>query len=133
MLKVVVDTNVLVSALLGSPAASALIDVFVAGRFQCILSPTLLAEFTEVLARPRLRLGVHTVVEILELLTVRSQMVNPVVSVESCRDPKDNMLLECALAGNADVIVTGDTDLLILHPFRGVDILTPAQFLRRSL
>ena len=133
MLKVVVDTNVLVSALLGSPAASALIGAFAAGRFRGVLSPALLAELTEVLARPRLRLDAHAVVEILELLTVRSQMVSPVVSLESCRDPKDNMLLECALAGSADVIVTGDTDLLILHPFRGIDILTPTQFLRRSL
>jgi predicted nucleic acid-binding protein len=46
-----------------------------------------------------------------------------------CRDPDDDKLLEIAVAGNADCLVTGDQDLLILHPFQGVPIITPAAFL----
>jgi putative PIN family toxin of toxin-antitoxin system len=50
-------------------------------------------------------------------------------SVIACRDPKDNMYLELALSGNANVIVTGDRDLLTLHPFRSIPIVTPKHFL----
>jgi putative PIN family toxin of toxin-antitoxin system len=46
-----------------------------------------------------------------------------------CRDPEDDKLLEIAVVGRADFLVTGDQDLLILHPFQRIPILTPAQFL----
>jgi predicted nucleic acid-binding protein len=49
--------------------------------------------------------------------------------VHDCRDPKDNMLLELALSGSADLILTRDRDLLALHPWRGIAILAPAAFL----
>ena len=49
--------------------------------------------------------------------------------ITACRDPKDNKFLEAAIAARADVIVTGDADLLALHPFRGIPILSPAAFL----
>lgn len=48
--------------------------------------------------------------------------------IRACRDPKDDKFLELAVSGNADVIVTGDKDLLALHPFRGIAILTPLDF-----
>ena len=50
-------------------------------------------------------------------------------SIRACRDPKDDKFLEVAVHGSADVIVTGDSDLLDLHPFRGIAILTPADYL----
>ena len=57
----------------------------------------------------------------------------PTVRVSDCRDPDDNPVLECALAGAAIAIVTGDRDLLDLHPYRGISILTPRQFLELKL
>jgi putative PIN family toxin of toxin-antitoxin system len=59
--------------------------------------------------------------------------VDPAVQVSDCRNPKDNMLLELALSGAADLIVSGDSDLLTLHPWRGVAILRPADFLLQGL
>jgi len=55
--------------------------------------------------------------------------------IEVCRDPKDNMFLELAVNGHADVIITGDADLIALHPFRGIAILNPATYLdlRRNM
>lgn len=53
----------------------------------------------------------------------------PLEQIEECRDPKDNKILEVAVEGKADVIVTGDKDLLVLHPFRGIPIIGPAEFL----
>jgi predicted nucleic acid-binding protein len=49
--------------------------------------------------------------------------------ITDCRDPKDNKFLELAIDGNADYIITGDPDLLILHSYRGISIVTPSQFL----
>jgi predicted nucleic acid-binding protein len=53
--------------------------------------------------------------------------------IEACRDPKDNKVLEVAVNGQATCIVTGDEDLRILHPFRGIPILTPAEFLATDM
>jgi uncharacterized protein len=51
--------------------------------------------------------------------------------VRACRDPKDDKFLEVALNGRADVIITGDADLLEMHPWRGIDVLTPSHYLSR--
>ena len=51
------------------------------------------------------------------------------LEITACRDPKDNIILELAVSGNADYIITGDADLLVLNPFRGIAIVTPAEFL----
>ena len=45
--------------------------------------------------------------------------------VQACRDPRDNKFLEIAVNGEADIIISGDEDLLVLHPFRGIEIVTP--------
>jgi putative PIN family toxin of toxin-antitoxin system len=57
------------------------------------------------------------------------ELVPIIQHVELCRDPRDNKFLELALAGRADFLLTGDADLLTLHPFRGTAILTPAAYL----
>jgi putative PIN family toxin of toxin-antitoxin system len=67
--------------------------------------------------------------EILSLLAAAAVWVEPTQQVTDCRDAKDNRYLELALAAGATVIVSGDADLLVLDPWRGVRILTPAQFL----
>ncbi len=59
-----------------------------------------------------------------------SELVEIVDPVSACRDPEDNRVLELAVNGNAKLIVTGDTDLLVLNPFRDVRIVTPADFLK---
>ena len=69
--------------------------------------------------------------ELLAILREAAIVVNPTRRVTDCRDPADNALLECALAGETDVLVTGDKDLLTLHPFRGISILRPTEFLHR--
>lgn len=52
-------------------------------------------------------------------------------NIAACRDPKDDKFLELAVSGGATYLVTGDSDLLVLHPFRGISILTPTNFLDR--
>jgi putative PIN family toxin of toxin-antitoxin system len=64
-------------------------------------------------------------------LNARAEFVPTIRPVRECRDPKDDKFLEVALNGRADVIITGDADLLKMHPWRGVEILSPAKYLKR--
>ena len=62
-----------------------------------------------------------------------AEIVQPTQKVEDCRDPKDNFILECALEAQPDYIVTGDSDLLVLHPYKGIKIITPTKFLKEEI
>ena len=68
--------------------------------------------------------------EFLESLIRESNLIEITEAIQACRDPKDDQVLELAVNGSATCIVTGDTDLLVLNPFRGVEIVTPAEFLK---
>ena len=61
----------------------------------------------------------------------RGALIEVGILVTDCRDPKDNKFLELAVSANASCIITGDKDLLILNPFRGIDILNAADFLNK--
>jgi predicted nucleic acid-binding protein len=63
------------------------------------------------------------------LLWLRGEPVRLTRTITACRDPQDDKVLEIAVAGKADAIVTGDEDLLALHPFEGIPIVGPAEFL----
>jgi putative PIN family toxin of toxin-antitoxin system len=131
-MRAVLDTNVLLSALRGGRTRAILIAL-AAGRFQLLSSPPLTRELRLVLARPEWRkaLDAADCRELLSIITEASHIVHPTQRITACRDPEDNALLECALAGHADYLVTGDRDLLVLDPFRGIRILRPAEFLTR--
>jgi len=61
-----------------------------------------------------------------------AEIVLVTTTVLECRDPKDNKFLELAISGQATHVLTGDSDLLELHPFRGIAVVTPQQFLTES-
>lgn len=96
-----------------------------------VLSEAVFDEIAEVLSRPKFArvLNEDGRRDILELLTAAALWFDPIEKVQDCRDAKDNRYLELALAANATVIVTGDEDLLVLGPWRGVRVLRAAQFL----
>jgi uncharacterized protein len=95
------------------------------------LSDSVLREIAAVLARPKFArvLTEDRRREVLELLTAAALWIEPREEVRDCRDPKDNRYLELALATGASAVLTGDEDLLVLHPWRGIQVLRPA-FLR---
>ena len=68
-------------------------------------------------------------IKLFDGLTRDAEFVEITETVQVCRDPEDDRILELAVNGNADYIVTGDADLLVLNPFRGIRILRPADFL----
>ncbi|MFT4192966.1 MAG: putative toxin-antitoxin system toxin component, PIN family [Comamonas sp.] len=126
-----IDTNLWISRLLmpGGTAARA-VDHGLAWGIPLISEETL-AELREVLDRPKFDKYVSREdrQQFLRLLggVVRVVAINQRIS--ACRDPKDDKFLDVALNGEAHVILTGDQDLLELHPFHGIDILKPGDFL----
>lgn len=99
-----------------------------------LLSYAVLAELFDVLHREKFRryIDEEDVRRFLAALTREAQWVDVVVEVTACRDPKDNKFLSLAVSGKATHLVTGDEDLLVLHPFRGIEIVSPAAFVARQ-
>lgn len=89
-----------------------------------------LAEIREVLGRPKFanRLSVADREVALDLLMEMAVWVEPTLTVDDCRDAKDNKYLELAEASGATIIISSDDDLLVLSPWRGIRILRPAEF-----
>jgi len=96
-----------------------------------MISTPVLLELAEVLARDKLNkyLSEQERMRFLVALLKECELIRITEQIQDCRDPNDNKLLELAVCGNADVLVTGDDDLLSLNPFRGIAVLTPRDFL----
>ena len=130
-LKVVIDTNILVSILKGSRVLSPIYNAFKNNRFTLIISHEILEEFAAVLYRPSLKIDPKDVRELFKLIKIKSTRVEPRIRVNACRDNKDNFILELAIEAKANLIVTGDEDLLTLKTFRSIPIIKPKDFIKR--
>ena len=130
----VFDTNVIISALLFNDSGPGRAFFQALHHGTILVSRPLVKELSEVLCRGKFdRYISHEERDkFLEALITESNLIETTESVHLCRDPKDNQVLELAVNGNAAFIITGDTDLLVLNPFRGVQIVTPAEFLKRG-
>lgn len=136
MIRAVIDTNLIVRAVIKpegtvGPLLRGLRD----GGYTLLYSEPLLIELADVLNRPRIRqkygLSTQDIETVLALILLRGEAVSPARRIDVCRDPKDNMILEAAVAGQADLISSGDEDLLSLREFERIPIVVPAEFLRR--
>ncbi|HWK59072.1 MAG TPA: putative toxin-antitoxin system toxin component, PIN family [Parapedobacter sp.] len=129
----VFDTNTLISSFLlpNSVARHALNRARRLGHI--VLSKATADEFKGVFVRPKfdryLPLAVR--LEIIESFDSLAVYINPHHIVTDCRDPKDNKFLEIALSAKASAIITGDQDLLVLHPYKDIPIINAAAFLEQ--
>jgi putative PIN family toxin of toxin-antitoxin system len=132
---IVLDTNVIVSALLSAHGYPAEILLrWEAGEFDLVTSQSLLTELRRVLAYDRvkahLQLSQAEIEAVLQGYRLFALFVEPQISLDVLQDdPDDNHVLECALAGNAAYIVSGDEHLLALGAYQGIVILSPASFI----
>lgn len=128
----VFDTNSLISSALlpASVSRQAFDKALVYGNF--IVSDKTMEEFIEVLFRKKFDKYFLTDDErwvIINKVEANAKRLVPSEVITECRDPKDNKFLELAVAANAACLITGDKDLLVLHPFRGIPILNATNFL----
>jgi len=132
MIKVVVDTNIIVSALLRSQSDPALIINLILGEHIILcLSKDIFAEYEEVLARPKFKqLDKKNVKKILRQLKKISLWVSPKKLVNIIKkDPDDNKFLECTLETGADFLITGNLKHFSFKKFRKTKIVTPLEFI----
>lgn len=133
-MRAVVDTNVIVSAAIrGDTPPGVVVRAWLEGGFEALTSAQLIAELEGVLARTRIaeRLGWSSAetASFVAGLVEAADVINPDVTLDVVQaDPADNRVLETALAGEADYIVSGDQHLLALGSFEGIEIVTPARF-----
>lgn len=130
-LKVVYDTNVIVSAALkpGSIPAS-LVALALERQVRLFLSPAILEEYTEVLRRPKVRLSTRAVNRFLADLEDAATMVVPTTRLAVAPDEPDNRFLECAEKAKAHYLVTGNKRHFPVSHFEGTKIVNPAEFAR---
>lgn len=128
-MRLVLDTNTAISGLIWQGLPGLIIDAALAGKVQLLSSVPLLAELEGVLQRPKFQQVIQRRdVMVADLFDGYAALVGCVVPVELpesvCRDPDDNLVLAAAISGDADMIVSGDDDLLSLGNYRGIAILS---------
>jgi len=133
MPNVVFDASSVVGALLKQDTAPERALLLARWTDTICLSSAVENEIREVLGRPKFEryLTPGRIDRILDLLMAASLIIEPVETVTDCRDAKDNKYLELALAAGAEIIVTSGNDLLVLNPWRGIHVITPAEYISR--
>ena len=127
---VVVDLNVFVRALLTNSVDRAIYEAIKDSKIIPAFCPDMLENLLKVLIRPRLKLDLSDIKELLEIIRLKAIIVKPEIKITSCRDASDNIILETAAACNAKTIISNDDDLLVLNPFRGIPIINSHRFLK---
>jgi uncharacterized protein len=130
-MRVVLDTNIFISMTLGGLVGK-INDYWKSGEFTLIVSDAILSEYLNVLQRPKFHLTAEIIVAILGRIQRKAEFVTPAKKIRWVEsDPKDDMFLEAGLEGKADYIVSGDSHLLDLKIFRGIEILSAREFIER--
>lgn len=135
-MKAVIDTNVLIAALLWRGSPHALLEHVRAGTVSMVSSPALLAELADVIGRAKFdailaKTDTSRECSLAEVRQLAEVIEPPPLPKPVCRDHDDDQVLALALAAKAELIISGDDDLLSLESFEGIAIVAPAEAVRR--
>ena len=129
-MRLVLDTNVLVSAILSPKSISAKVLNWGEDNGTILYSPNTLTEILSVLSRSKFAKYIDP--EDIHGLSIRIKtawiFIEILTQVKLCRDAKDDKFIDLALNGNASHLITGDNDLLVLHPIQNISIINPRTF-----
>ncbi len=129
MKRVVLDTNIFVSMVLGGQVGK-INDEWRAGKFILVVSEDIVSEYVDVLQRPKLRLRSRTLATIVNRVYRKAEFVTPQEKIFIVlADTADNKFLEAAVTGKTDYIVSGDKHLLDLKEYRSIPIVTAREFI----
>jgi len=128
-IRIILDTNLWISFLI-SNNFDKLTQLLLSNRIKLLFSNELLEEFLNVVNMPKLRkyFSKTKLSSLMQQVNAHAEFVEVTSIVNDCRDIKDNFLLALAIDGNADFLLTGDKDLLVLNPYRSTKILTLTEF-----
>jgi len=129
--RIVLDTNVLVSAMLSPDSVPGLVVTAAEDTSILLASTATLDELKIVLSRPKFDrfLSINARLRYVQRCRAIAELVRAGSAIRACRDPRDDKFLEVAVYGGADLIVSGDKDLLDIDPFQGIRIVTPQPYL----
>lgn len=132
--RIVVDTNVLISAVFFKGKPDVILEAWRAGVLEIILSAEILNEYSEVLKRLSRKYPSIKTSGILSVFASGCRIVEPeVLDKQICDDPNDDKFLAAAIGGEAEIVISGDNHLLNVNGYSGIDILRPAEFIDRYL
>jgi len=130
LISLVLDTNIYISAFIFSGNARKVLDMAIENKVNIFISDDILAEIKKVLQREKFSLSNSYIYSILGEIETITKIVYPGRELNDiCRDRDDHIILECAEKSNADIIITGDKDLLVLQKYLNTQIVSPADFL----
>ena len=131
-MRVVVDTNILVSFVIRPNRDFERLFDYLAGHADTLISEETIAELFAVLSREKFRKYIpqDSAIDYVEWYAGISQSIAVTEHVVACRDPKDDKFLSLAVAGKADCVIAGDSDLLDMVAYKGIPIYRAAEFLK---
>jgi uncharacterized protein len=137
-MRVVIDTNVWISALLWGGQPSLIIQLIEKKQIQAMSSENILTELTDILQKPKLQKRLDQLKFSADEVIILAKRLMTLIVIEEViipelRDPKDQMVLATAITGDAQIVISGDKDLLVLHPYGNISILLPQEFLSHFL
>jgi uncharacterized protein len=128
-MKIVLDTNVFISGIFFSGPPFQILRAWKNKRLQIILSQDILIEYQRVAESLTIKYPSIDILPIIELVTVHGQFVDTKnFDITVCEDPDDNKFIECAIASNTKIIVSGDKHLLKIKEFKGIKVYKPREF-----
>ena len=130
-MRIVIDTNVVASGIVFGGKPERLLELAIKNDVEMCVSPQILAEYDEIIARLSAKYPNRAIAISLKDLTDNALLVSPSQTITVCRDPDDNKFIECAMEGKCLYIVSGDNDLLDLHSYADIEIVTVAEFFER--
>ena len=133
-MKIILDTNVLISGIFFSGPPYQILKAWQEGKIQIAVSKEILAEYHRVAEELSEKFSSVEISQILELFIIHAEMVNTQgLEVSVCEDPDDNMFISCALGSKSKIIVSGDKHLLKISGYQEIEVLKPRMFLDNHL
>ena len=133
-MRIILDTNVFISGIFFSGPPSQIIKAWGNQSLQIVLSQEILDEYQRVANELSSKFPSVDILPIIEMVTIHGNFVDTQdVYITVCEDPDDNKFIECAIASNCTIIVSGDKHLLKLTDFKGITVFNPRDFMERYL
>ena len=133
-MRVILDTNVFISGIFFSGPPSKILKAWADQKFHLVLSQQILDEYQRVSEDLSSKFPSIDIAPIIELITIHGLFIDTHgYTLPVCEDPDDNKFIECAVASNCEIIISGDKHLSILSEFRGIAILNPRDFVDKYL
>ena len=131
-MKIVLDINIFVSSFFWGGNPRKIIERVIDGKDTLFTCKEILEETAVVLARPKFKVSIEYITHLIHSIEELANCISVTGAIQNvCRDTDDDKILECALLANADYIITGDADLLVLEKFRGINIVTAKEYLEK--